>query len=45
MPDGEFKVMITKILLGLEKRMEDLSKILNKEIENKEPIRDEELKN
>ena len=29
----EFKVMIRKIFTGLEKRVEDLSKTLNKEIE------------
>ena len=32
MPDREFKVMIIKILTGLEKRVEDISEILNKEI-------------
>ena len=33
-PDKEFKVMIIKILSGPEKRVEDLSEIHNKEIEN-----------
>lgn len=41
--------MIIKIVPGLEKRVVDLSEILNKEIENigitKEPTRDEELIN
>ena len=32
MPDREFKVTIIKILTGLEKRVEDISKVLNKEI-------------
>ena len=32
MPDTEFKVMIIKILTGLEKRVEDISEILNTEI-------------
>ena len=41
MSDREFKIMIIKILTGLEKRVEDISKTLNKEIK-KEPIRDEE---
>ena len=39
MPDREFKVMIIKILARLEKRVEDITKTLNKEIE---PIRDKE---
>ena len=34
MPDREFKVMAIKIHSGLEKREEDLSELLNKEIEN-----------
>ena len=29
MPDREFQVMIIKILTGVEKRVEDVSKILN----------------
>ena len=29
-PDREFKVVIIKILIGLEKRMEDISETLNK---------------
>ena len=33
-PEREFKVMVIKILPGLEKRVEDLSKTLNKDIEN-----------
>ena len=43
MPDREFKVMVVKILTGLEKRVEDVSEILNKEKANikKEP----EMKN
>ena len=32
MCDREFKVMITKILNGLEKRVENISEILNNEI-------------
>ena len=32
MPDREVKVMIIKILIGLEKRVEDISETLNKEI-------------
>ena len=34
MPDREFKVMIINILTGLEKRVEDISGTLIKEIEN-----------
>ena len=41
MPDREFKVAITKILTGPEKREEDVSKSLNKETKE-EPIREEE---
>ena len=33
MPDGEFEAMIIKILTGLEKRVEDISKTINMEIE------------
>lgn len=33
MPNRQFKVMVIEILTGLEKRMEDLSETLNKEIE------------
>lgn len=45
-PDREFKVMVIKILRGLEKRVEDRSETLDEETENinKEPIRDEGLK-
>ena len=32
MPDREFKVMIIKILTELEKRVENISETLNKEI-------------
>ena len=32
MPDREFKVMVIKIFSRLEKRVEDFSEILNKEI-------------
>ena len=32
MPDREFKVMVIKILTGLEKRVEDISETLNNEI-------------
>ena len=32
--DREFKVIIIRILTGLEKRVENLSKILNNDIEN-----------
>lgn len=41
MPDQEFKVMITKITTGLQKRVEDISATLNKEVKKK-IIRDEE---
>ena len=34
MPDSEFKVMITRIFTELEKRLYDMSEILNKEIED-----------
>lgn len=34
MPDREFKVMVIKILTSLEKGVEDLGEILNKEIES-----------
>ena len=40
MPDKEFKVIIIKILIGFEKRVEDISEILNNEI--KKTIRNEE---
>ena len=33
-PDGEFKAMIIRILIGLEKRVEGISEILNTEIRN-----------
>jgi len=33
MPDREFKVMIIKILIGLVKRVEDISKTLYTEIQ------------
>lgn len=33
-PDREFKVKVLKLSIGLEKRVEDLSKTFNKEIEN-----------
>ena len=49
MPNREFAQRIIYILTGLEKRLEDLSEILNKEIENKtkqnKQNRDEELSN
>ena len=35
MPDREFKVMIIKILAGLEKRLKDISETLNEEIKKK----------
>ena len=34
MPNKEFKVIVIKRIPGLEKRVEDLSETLNKEIEN-----------
>ena len=34
MPDKEFKVIVTKILIGLENIEKDLSEICNKGIEN-----------
>ena len=40
MPDREFKVLVIKILIGLENRVEDLIETLCKE-----PIIDEELNN
>ena len=33
-PDREFKVMVIKALIGLEKRVGDISETFNKEIEN-----------
>jgi len=39
MPDGEFKVMIIRMLTGLEKRVEDMSETLNTEIRNKIEIK------
>ena len=33
-PDTEFKLMIIRILTGLEKRVEDMSETLNTEIRN-----------
>ena len=42
-PDKEFKVIIIKILTGLEKKVEDFSETLNKEKYNIKK-RDEELK-
>ena len=41
MTDKEFKVMIIKIVTGLEKRMEELSKTFNNEIKNNEENRSE----
>ena len=35
MPDGEFKVMVIKILTGFQERVGDLSETLDKETENK----------
>jgi len=41
-PDREFKVMVIKILTGLEKRLEDLNDTLDRDRKHKkEPIRDE----
>ena len=34
MPDREFKLIITRILTGLEKGLEDMSETLNTEIRN-----------
>ena len=34
MPDREFQVIVIKKLSGLEKRVENLSETLNKELEN-----------
>ena len=34
MPDREFKIMIIRILTGLEKKVEDMSESLNTEIRN-----------
>lgn len=47
MLDRGFKLMVIKIHTGIEKRVEDLSEVFIKEIENikKEPIKDEKLKN
>ena len=33
-PDREFKVMVIKIFIGLEKRVENFSETLNKETKN-----------
>ena len=38
MPDKEFKVMITKILTGLEKRVEEMSETLNTKIRTNSTI-------
>ena len=45
MPDREFKVMVIKIFSGLEKRAEDLSETLNKEIENIKNKDESKMKN
>lgn len=34
MPDKDFRIMVIKIFTGLEKKVEDLSVIFKKEIEN-----------
>ena len=34
MPDTEFKIIVSKILTGLEKRLEDLSEVFHEEIGN-----------
>ena len=34
LPNREFKVMVIKILTGLEKRVEEVSETINKEREN-----------
>jgi len=33
-PDREFEVMVIRILMGLERRVEDVSETLNIELEN-----------
>ena len=46
MPDGEFKVMVTKMFTGLEKRMEALRETVRSHRDRKHkkgPIRDEQL--
>ena len=47
MSDKQFKVMAIKILTRLEKRVEDFSETLSKEIQNirKKPVRDEQFTN
>ena len=42
MLDGEFKSVIIRILIGLEKRMEDINKTLTTEIKELKRIRDAE---
>ena len=44
MSDTEFKVMIIKILTGLQERMEDMTRALDKEIKNNSN-KEEELNN
>ena len=39
MSDREFKVMVIKMLSGLEKRVEDLSETFNKETENQSGVK------
>ena len=45
MPNTEFKVIVIKVLTGCEKKVEDISETLNKQIKNirKKSIRDEEF--
>lgn len=44
LPEEEFQVMVTKMLTGLERRVDELSKNFNKEIENNKKNQSE-LKN
>ena len=43
--DRKFKVMVIKMVTGLEKRVDDLSETLNKEIENNNKKKQLEIKN
>ena len=47
MLDKEFKIMVIKMLTGLERRVYEFCENFNKEIENtqKKPLRAEEYKN
>ena len=45
-PDKEFKAIVIKMLIRVERRVDELSENFNKEIENsKEPVRAEKYSN